>query len=148
MLNDLERGLYASRTISLYVLQTLNLGWRFGTSKIDLTAPPPPRNFILTVLRRWIWCYFITKTCLYNADPLKPHFYIVKLGFTGVYFFLVSAQNHKLWYSLEPPRQGGSNEYPQSMLLAEIWKNIRTLIWNFSFFGRKKNQYLWIGVFS
>ena len=27
----------------------------------------------------------ITKTYLYNFDPLKPHFYIVKLGFTGVY---------------------------------------------------------------
>ena len=27
----------------------------------------------------------ITKTCLYNFDPLKTHFYIVKLGFTGVY---------------------------------------------------------------
>ena len=27
----------------------------------------------------------ITKTCLYNFDPLKPHFYIIKLGFTGVY---------------------------------------------------------------
>ena len=25
----------------------------------------------------------ITKTHLYNFDPLKPHFYIVKLGFTG-----------------------------------------------------------------
>ena len=36
----------------------------------------------------------ITKTCLYNFDPLKPHFYIVKLGFTGVYIiFLISAQN-------------------------------------------------------
>ena len=36
----------------------------------------------------------ITKTCLYNFDPLKPHFYIVKLGFTGVYIiFLFSAQN-------------------------------------------------------
>ena len=27
----------------------------------------------------------ITKTCLYNFDPFKPHFYIVKLGFIGVY---------------------------------------------------------------
>ena len=37
---------------------------------------------------------FITKTCLYNVDPLKPHFYIVKLGFTGVYtIFHISAQN-------------------------------------------------------
>ena len=48
----------------------------------------------------------ITKTCLYNFSPLKPHFYIVKLGFTGyTLFFLISAQKHR----------GGSNEYPQSM---------------------------------
>ena len=34
----------------------------------------------------------ITKTRLYNFDPLKPHSYIVKLGFTGVYIiFLISA---------------------------------------------------------
>ena len=34
----------------------------------------------------------ITKTCLYNFDPLKPHFYTVILGFTGVYIkFLISA---------------------------------------------------------
>ena len=26
------------------------------------------------------------------------------------------------WYSLDPPRRGGSNEYPQSMFLAEIRK--------------------------
>ena len=58
----------------------------------------------------------ITKTCLYNFDPLKPHFYIVKLGFTGVYIIvLISAQKHRLWYSLEPPHRGGSNEYLQSM---------------------------------
>ena len=58
----------------------------------------------------------ITKTYLYNFDPLKPHFYIVKLGFTGIYIiFLISAQNIDCGYSLEPPRRGGSNEYPQSM---------------------------------
>ena len=35
---------------------------------------------------------------LYNFDPLKPHFYIVKLGFTEVYIiFLISAQKHRLW---------------------------------------------------
>ena len=40
----------------------------------------------------------ITKTHLYNFDPLKPHFYTVKLGFTGVYIiFLISAQKHRLW---------------------------------------------------
>ena len=56
------------------------------------------------------------KTYLYNFDPLKPPFYIVKLGFTGVYIsFLSSAQNTDYGYSLEPPRRGGSNEYPQSI---------------------------------
>ena len=51
----------------------------------------------------------IMKTRLYNFDPFKPHFYIVKLRFTGVYIiFLISAQKHKL---LEPARRGGSNEY-------------------------------------
>ena len=41
-------------------------------------------------------CGFITKTYLYNFDPLKPH--IVKLRFRGVYIiFLISAQKHRLW---------------------------------------------------
>ena len=54
----------------------------------------------------------ITKTRLYSFDPLKPHFYIVKLGFTGVYIiFFISAQN--IDFGL--PRRGGSNGYPQSM---------------------------------
>ena len=29
--------------------------------------------------------------------------------------FLTAAQNIDCGYSLEPPRRGGSNEYPQSM---------------------------------
>ena len=40
----------------------------------------------------------ITKTYLYNDDPLKPHFYIVKLGFTEVNtIFLISAQKRRLY---------------------------------------------------
>ena len=46
----------------------------------------------------------ITKTCPCNDDPLTPHFYIVKLGFTGVYiFFLFLLQSIDCGYSLEPP---------------------------------------------
>ena len=91
----------------------------------------------------------ITKTRLYNFDPLKPDFYLVKLGFTGVYIiFLISVRNIDCEYSLEPPRRGGSNEYPQSMFWAETWKiseffylkNFIFWWWNF--------QYIWIGVFS
>ena len=61
--------------------------------------------------------YLITKTRLYNFDPLKPHFYICKTGvYKGIhYLFLISDQNIDCGYSLEPPRRGGSNEYPQSM---------------------------------
>ena len=76
----------------------------------------------------------ITK-CLCNFDPLKPILYIVKLGFTGVHIiFLISAQKHRLWYSLEPPRRSGSTEYPQSMFWSEIWKISEFFIWKFSFF--------------
>ena len=53
---------------------------------------------MLTVLVSTISYSHIMKTCLYNVDPLKPHFYKVKLGFTGVYIiFLISAQKHRLW---------------------------------------------------
>ena len=39
----------------------------------------------------------IMKIRLYNFDSLKPQFYIIKLGFTGVYIiFLISAQKHRL----------------------------------------------------
>ena len=76
----------------------------------------------ISLMRSLIWTYalhlniLITKTCLYNFDPLKPHFYIVKLGFPGVYIiFLYLLKNIDCVYSLEPPRRGGSNEYPQFM---------------------------------
>ena len=63
----------------------------------------------------------ITKTCLYNFDLLKPHFYIINMGFTGVYIiFLFLLKNIDCGYPLEPPRRGGSNEYSQCMFCAEI----------------------------
>ena len=44
------------------------------------------------------------ETRLYTFDPLKPQFYVVNLGFTGVYIiFIFFAQKHRLWV-------GGSNE--------------------------------------
>ena len=65
----------------------------------------------------------ITKTYLNYFDPLKLHFYIVKLGFTGVYIiFLISAQNIDFGYSLELPHQGSSNKYPQSRFWAEMMR--------------------------
>ena len=37
--------------------------------------------------------------------------------------FHISAQNIDCGYSLEPPRRGGSNKYPQSMFLSRNKKN-------------------------
>ena len=39
------------------------------------------------------------------------------------YFFHIFAQNINCGYSLETPRRGGSNEYPQSILLIRNKKN-------------------------
>ena len=43
-----------------------------------------------------------------------------------IYTFNISAQNTDCGYLLEPPRLGGSNEYPQSMFWAEIRKIMYT----------------------
>ena len=56
-------------------------------------------------------------------------------------FFLFLLKNRDCRYSLEPPRWGGSNEYPQSILWAEIWKISEFFIWKFSFFVVKFSVY-------
>ena len=92
----------------------------------------------------WLYCNeFITKTCLYNFDLLKPHFYIVKLGFAGVYIiFHISAQKCRLWVPVS--RRGGSNEYLQSMVWAEKYQNFylnfHFLVVNFSHTWKRLTQ--------
>ena len=85
----------------------------------------------------------ITKTYRYNFDPLKPHFYIVKLEFRGVYIiFLISAQNIDCGYSLEPPRRGGSNEYPLLCFMQKYERYLSFLSENFQFLETKFSIYL------
>ena len=53
------------------------------------------------------YLYASRKACLCIVDPLKPHFHIVKLGFTGVYIILlISAQKHKLWVLIRTASSG------------------------------------------
>ena len=60
--------------------------------------------------------FLITKTYLHNFDPLKPHFYIVKLGFTGEYIiFLISNQKHGLWVLVRTASPRRIERVPQSM---------------------------------
>ena len=96
-------------------------------------------NYTFGLTVHFLICINITKTYLYYFDPLKPHFYIVKLGFAGVYIiFLISAQNIDCGYSLEPPRRGGSNEYPQSMFLSRNKKKYQNFLSeNIHFLGDK-----------
>ena len=124
--------------VALYFM-TLNLG--IHTMHINgQTMVSERRRWVLLTMINLI---IITKTYLYNFDPLKPHFYIVKLGFTGVYIiFLISAQNIDCGYSLEPPRRGGSNEYPQSMFEQKYEKYRSFLSENFQFLEMKFSIYL------
>ena len=66
---------------------------------------------------------YITKTYLFkyteNFSTKKNENFQTKKSDT----FQISAQNIDCGYSLEPPRWGGSNEYPQSMLLSRDKKN-------------------------
>ena len=58
----------------------------------------------------------IRKTYPCNIHPLKPHFYVEKLGYAGVHiFFLFLLQNIACGYLLEPPRRDGSNMYIHSL---------------------------------
>ena len=43
--------------------------------------------------------------------------------FKSFEIFLLIAQNIDCGYTLEPPRRGGSNEYPPSMFLSKKKKN-------------------------
>ena len=90
----------------------------------------------------------ITKTYLYNFDPLKPHFYIVKIGLQGYTLFsLFLIKNTDCGYPLEPHHWVDSNEYPQFMLWAEIWKLSEFFSENFHFLLVKFSIYLIKRVF-
>ena len=65
---------------------------------------------------------------LYENTPIQIHkqFHLQKLNFFQIKsydIFNISAQNIDCGYSLEPPRRGGSNEYPQSIFLSRNKKN-------------------------
>ena len=55
----------------------------------------------------------------YENTPIqiyrKFHHQKLKILRKNFYIFHISAQNIDCGYSLEPPRRGGSNEYPKSM---------------------------------
>ena len=91
----------------------------------------------------------IRKTCLYIFYPLKPHFYIVKLGFImGIhYFFLFLLKNIDCGYSLEPPHRGGSNEC-HNLCFEQKYEKKKVFYLKIFSFWRWKFLYIWISMFS
>ena len=142
-----------------------------NTSWTDKKLRPQPTKMNKT-LKRFInntlssienkWNYNVIDDCMdvelsskhqenksVHKNPLKPHFYIVKLGFAGVYlFFLFLLQNIDCGYSLEPTRRGGSNVYPQSMFWVKIRKISNIFDWKFSIFTGEKISVYVMGKFS
>ena len=75
------------------------------------------------------YSFGITELIRIYQKKKKKQYEIYAENFTAIFFFFfffsdknsdifhMSAQNIVCRYSLEPPRRGGSNEYPQSMFL-------------------------------
>ena len=78
---------------------------------------------------KWfIWAATWENVPHYENTPIQIYkkFHLQKLKifrWKTLIFFHISAQNMDCGYSLEPPRWGGSNEYPQSMSLSRNKKN-------------------------
>ena len=101
----------------------------------------PERNHLLGAFR-----YInlrITKTCLYNFDPLKPRFLYCKTGvYRGIHYFSYFCSNIDCGYSLEPPRRVHVHVLSRNM------KNIRVFHRKIFSFWRWNFLYIWIGEFS
>ena len=67
----------------------------------------------------------ITKTRLFKYIDNFTSKNLIFSGKKNSNIFHISDQNIDCGYSLEPPRRGGSNEYPQSM----FWTKIRKIMY-------------------
>ena len=85
-----------------------------SVERYSLMMIDPPQMWMIFQIRyiAAVIKMVITKHVYIILTPIN--FYIVKLRFTGIYiiFFLFLLKNIDCGYSLEPPRRGGSNEYP------------------------------------
>ena len=87
--------------------------------------PPPPRpsHFIIACIP----LLQLTYHTHYGNSPIQIYRNFTsknwKFQMKNYDIFQISAQNMDCGYSLEPPRRGGSNEYPQSMFLSRNKKN-------------------------
>ena len=82
--------------------------------------------------------HFTMQTYPCNLHPLTPHFYIVKLGFTGVYIsFLFLLLKINCGYSLEPPQRTKNLYFEQ-----KYENNQKISTENGHFYSSEKVQYI------
>ena len=87
---------------------------------------PPFGTMVLYQIQRWKVPFQKLRLIRIFTEPLWKHAFSNILKFSppknenfqikNSDIFHISAQNIDCGYSLEPPRRGGSNEYPQSMI--------------------------------
>ena len=87
---------------------------------------------------------FLSKRRLYNFEPLKPHFYIVKLRFTGVYI-IFRISSHRLWVLVRTASLRRFYRVLTIHFLSRNLKNIRIFYQNiFIFLGIKFSEYFFV----
>ena len=94
------------RFICAFARSDQNLHWpHFGLPRMQTTKRPSLRKHAYSNILKIL--------------PSKNKSFQIKISD----IFHISAQNIVCGYSLEPPRRGGSNEYPQSVCLSRNKKN-------------------------
>ena len=83
------------------------------TGRSSITIIDSTNTTILVSLRKHAYSNIL------KISPSKNESFQIK----NSDIFHISAQNIDCWHSLEPPRRGGSNEYPQYMFLSRNKKN-------------------------
>ena len=66
---------------------------------------------------------YITKTCLFKYTDNFTTKKMINFQIKSSDIFHNSVQNIDCGYPLEPPRRGGSNEYPQTIFFSRNKKN-------------------------
>ena len=111
----------------------------------------PHTTCLNPILESWYIDTFLAsrKHAYIILTPLKPHFYIVyfyivKLGFTGIYtIFLISAEKHRLWVLVRTASLRRFQREPTIYVLRRNMKNIRIFYLKiFSFLVVKFSVYL------
>ena len=104
--------------------------WLFADQSFNAHARPLSKATCLILWLKFhlMWTNSVTWTYHYENTPIHIYrkFHLQNTEYFQIKnsnIFHISAQNIDCGYSLEPPRRGGSNEYPQSMLLSRNKKN-------------------------